>query len=263
MVAAKLPGPWVKLSGTVTDSVTKNGIAGATITLQATGATITMVTDANGDYSNNKVPVGSFTMTTSATNYTNVVQQVNLLKGRTTVDVIMALGSNSKVVVNASVTGAPVPGATLTGQGSCVINDGSTLISSGWSQGAEGVPANIASGNAPSITLENVDVYAAHLIHVLKEPPVTAADLPPDLVLQPINQIEKGLQNRNQVVAINPMAMEHAVCASVDFHVRNQQRHIHERCCTYRCVAVAYQHRRRHRADQHHGVAVREGRSRL
>ena len=57
----------VKLSGTVTNSYTGLGIAGATVTLTATGFSLSMVTDANGDYSNSKVPIGAFTMTTSAT----------------------------------------------------------------------------------------------------------------------------------------------------------------------------------------------------
>ena len=60
------------------------------------------------------------------------------------------------------------------------------------------------------MTLGSASDYAAHLVQLLKEPPITAADLPPDLNLQPINEIEKGLQNRNQVVGIDPMALERA-----------------------------------------------------
>ncbi len=75
------PGPFIKLSGKVTNSLTHVGVAGATVKLTATGTTITMVTDAAGNYVNNKVQVGSYTMNTSATNFTRQSQSVSLLKG--------------------------------------------------------------------------------------------------------------------------------------------------------------------------------------
>jgi hypothetical protein len=95
--------------------------------------------------------------------------------------------------------------------GSYTILDGSTYIGSGWSLGGGG-PANISDGSSDNtdVTLGSASEYAAHLVQVLREPPITESDLPPDLQLQPINQIEKGLQNRNQVVAINPMGLEEA-----------------------------------------------------
>jgi len=116
------------------------------------------------------------------------------------------------VIVTASVPNG-APGAMLQATGSYVIQDGSTFISSNWSQTTdEGVPATISDPtiNNPTVTLGSASDYAAYLIQVLKEPPITEADLPPDLKLQPINEIEKGLQNRNQVVAINPLAHERA-----------------------------------------------------
>ena len=103
-----------------------------------------------------------------------------------------------------------MPGAVLKATGSYIILDGSTFVSSNWSQTPdEGVPATITTHPcSTTVTLGSVSDYAAHLIQVLKEPPITEADLPPDLNLQPINEIEKGLQDRNQVVAIDPMAYE-------------------------------------------------------
>ena len=200
------PGPFVKVSGKVTNSYTGAGVPGATVKLTATGTTITMVTDASGNYANNKVQVGSYSMSTSATNYTGATQPLSLLKGNATVNV--ALVPVARVIVTASVSGTAAPGASLTGHGSCTIMDGSNPLSSGWSQGAEGVPATIGGGNNPTISLKNATTYAAHLIAVLQSPPISEADLPPDLKLQPINEIEKGLQDRNQVVAINPKAEE-------------------------------------------------------
>ena len=204
----KTPGPWVKLSGTVTSSDTNLPIEGATVTLEAGGTVITtMVTDANGEYSNNKVPIGQYTIETTADKYADDVQEnVLLLKGRRTVDV--SLMPAAGVVLSATVSGDPIPGASLTANGSYTILDGSGYISSGWSQGAEGLAATIGAGDNTTVELADVDAYAAHQIEVLKEPPLSGADLPPGTVLQPGIEGAKGLQDRNQVVAINPMAME-------------------------------------------------------
>ena len=210
------------LSGTVTNSKTGQGIEGATVRLSATGFTLSLTTDNQGNYSQ-YLPPGVYTLDVSATNFTGSSQSISLidlssfdsspsislLGGPVLVDVALVPVAN--VIVTASVEGTKEPGAALPGTGTYTILDGSTFISSSWSQTPdEGVPATISdpSSTSPTITLGSVDDYAAHLIQVLKEPPITAADLPPDLKLQPINEIEKGLQDRNQVVAINPMGME-------------------------------------------------------
>jgi hypothetical protein len=216
----KIPGG-VKLSGTVTNSYTGLGIEGATVTLTGGGVTITMVTDANGNYNNKKVPIGAFTMTTSSPpNYPDVVQQVSLLKGFRTVDVSMT--PKAKVIVSASVSGDKVPGGSLSASGSYVIMDGSAFVSFNWSQSPdEGVTATISdpSDLNPTVTLGSASDYAAHLIQLLQEPPITAADLPPDLNIQPINEINKGLQNRNQVVGVDPLALERAEAVPLKFSV--------------------------------------------
>jgi len=206
--AGAAPGPFVKMNGKVTNSYTGAGVAGATITLTATGTTITMTTDASGNYSNGKVQVGTYSMSTSKGNYTSASQSVSLLKGTVTVNV--PLTPVARVIVSAGVTGSAAPGANLSASGTCLIMDGSTLNSglSGWSQGAEGVPTTIGSGLSTTIQLPSADTYLADLIEVLQSPPISEADLPPDIKLQPYNEIEKGLQDRNQVVAINPQAME-------------------------------------------------------
>ncbi|MCO6412714.1 MAG: carboxypeptidase regulatory-like domain-containing protein [Thiogranum sp.] len=205
------PGPFVKLSGTVTNSLTGDGVAGATVTLTATTATITLMTDASGNYSERKVQAGSYTMEVSASNFTTSSQPVSLLKGTAVIDV--ALTPVANVVVNASVSDSAVPGAVLQANGSYTILDGSSFVSATWSQTPdEGVPATISDPSIanPTVTLGSAGDYAAHLVQVLKEAPITEAGLPPDLELQPINTIQKGLQDRNQVVAINPHALEEA-----------------------------------------------------
>jgi hypothetical protein len=205
-------GGSVNLSGTVSNSLSGQGVAGATVILTMSTNTITLVTDASGDFSASKVPKGTYTMAVSATNFNNSSQSVVIpKKGSTVVDV--SLQPVAAVIVNASVGGSPVPGAALPANGSYIIMDGSSLISSGWSQSSgEGLPVMITdpSSDITTVNLGSASDYAANLIHVLKEPPITEADLPPDVVLQPINEVEKGLQDRNQVVAINPLAFEKA-----------------------------------------------------
>jgi hypothetical protein len=205
-------GGSINLSGTVSNSLSGQGVAGATVTLTMSSNTITLVTNASGDYSASKVPKGTYTMDVSATNFNNSSQSVVIpKKGSTVVDV--SLQPVAAVIVSASVSGIPMPGAALPANGSYIIMDGSSLISSGWSQtSGEGLPVMISDPSSDNTTVDfgSASEYAANLIHVLKEPPISEADLPPDVVLQPINEIEKGLQDRDQVVAINPFAFEKA-----------------------------------------------------
>ena len=113
------------------------------------------------------------------------------------------------VTLSASISGTPTPGATLTATGMYTLGAGESFVSSEWSQ-VEGAPVAIANPNntTTNVTLGSASAYAAYLVEVLKTPPITAADLPPDLKLQPINEINKGLQDTTQVVAITPMADE-------------------------------------------------------
>ena len=125
----KTPGG-AKLTGTVTNSLTGVGVAGATVTMKVVGntTTITMVTDANGQYSNKKVPISTFSITTSAPDYTDDVQVFSTLKGWNTYNV--SLHPADKVILDTSVDGDAVPGGTLTATGSYIIKDGSSYVSS-------------------------------------------------------------------------------------------------------------------------------------
>ena len=226
------PGPFTKFSGTVTNSLTGQGVAGATVTLTATSNTVTLTTDGSGNFADNKVQVGSYTMDVTATNYTDSSQPVSLLKGRTTVDV--ALVPKANVIVTASVPNG-APGDTLEATGTYMIMDGSVFVESHWTQGLdaegnlEGVPVGLGNPDKfidqtgthdTDVTLGTEAEYAAHLIKVLEEPPILETDLPDFLKLQPYNEIEKGLQSgRNQVVAINPFAEEKAADVPLQFAV--------------------------------------------
>jgi len=70
------------LAGTVTNSISQNPIAGATVTLSSLG--MIRVTDANGDFSYQLVLNGTYTLTVSATGYVTQSRLVTIKPGQTT-----------------------------------------------------------------------------------------------------------------------------------------------------------------------------------
>lgn len=206
----KTAGPSSTVSGTVTNFYTSQGIAGASVTFTTLTATFPTTTDADGAYTI-KVPANAYyDVRISAPNYTAYTDAGSLIKGKNNkLDAVLT--PVARVIVSASVSGTAEPGEALTATGTYRIMDGSALVRTEWTQD-EGLPAGLTNPGGTSTLVELADVsdYAAHLVQVLSEPPITEADLPPDLVLQPINEIEKGLQDRDQVVAINPFALEKA-----------------------------------------------------
>ncbi len=114
------------------------------------------------------------------------------------------------VTVSVAVTGDPIPGATVTAKATVTINDGSTLQSIAWTQ-VSGPTATLSNTTTDTITavLPSRQVFKEHLIEILEEPPITAAQLPPN-VPPPPAEFPGGLQNRFGVVGINPFALEEA-----------------------------------------------------
>jgi len=114
------------------------------------------------------------------------------------------------VNVTASVDGDAAPGASLTATAMIEILDGSTLQSISWTQ-TNSVPVTIQNGDTDTATviLPDESTYKDELLHVLAEPPITEEQLPPNVPL-PEGEFPGGLQNRFQVVGINPFALEEA-----------------------------------------------------
>ncbi len=254
------------LSGTVTNSVTKQGVAGASVELKSSSTTETLTTDAQGKYSSNDALPGAYTLTVSADNYTtSTPQQINLVEGSPAV-VDVALEPTAKVTVSIEYSGPVEPGAALTATGTYAILDGSEFVSAKWEPitDSEGIPEGLEpavsdpNSTTPTITMDSASDYAAYLVQVLKNPPITKADLPPDLNLQPINEIQKGMQNRNQAVAIDPMAMEKADGGPVEVHGHDEFRHVFvsSRTCE---TALGREHRRENRAGGCASSVIRQG----
>lgn len=120
------------------------------------------------------------------------------------------------VVVNPSFGGTAVPGAALAADAGVVLGDGSALMSVTWTQVA-GLPAGImgAGTQTPTITLGTMDAYRDELIDALENPPIDAGALPPTVSVPP-GGIHGGLQDRFQVVGVNPFALEEAAYAEFE-----------------------------------------------
>ena len=218
-------GNTTTVSGTVTNNYGVS-VLGADVTFAALTATCSTTTDGSGVYSIKVPSNASYDVSFTAANHKPYMVSGSVLKGKAaTLNAVLT--ADARVVVTASVQSG-APGEDVSATGSYVILDGSNFLSSKWEQIKEGEPPMIvgvpASISTPSslnttVSLGSASDYAAHLIQILEEPPITAADLPPDLNLQPINEIRKGLQDRNQVVAIDPMALERAEEVPLKFSV--------------------------------------------
>jgi len=112
------------------------------------------------------------------------------------------------VNVSATVDGDAAPDAVLTATVTIEILDGSGPPTVAWTQTGF-VPAQIVGGDTttPTVTLPDSSTYKAGLVHALTEPPIAEEDFPPNVEL-PEEGFVGGLQDRFQVVGINPFALE-------------------------------------------------------
>jgi len=109
------------------------------------------------------------------------------------------------VDVTVTVTGNAVPGGVLTA--TATVDEGS-IQSISWTQvGGVAVSISDANANPTMVTLGFEGAYKDELFHVLAEPPIGPDQLPPN-VPPPPGEFPAGLQNRFQVVGLNPFALE-------------------------------------------------------
>jgi len=108
--------PTGTISGTVTDADTTDPIEGATVTAEGYSTT----TAADGTYTLADLPVGSYTVTASATGYVDESKTADVLENQTTV-VDFALSPEPTGTISGTVTDAdttdPIEGATVTADG--------------------------------------------------------------------------------------------------------------------------------------------------
>jgi hypothetical protein len=125
-----------------------------------------------------------------------------------TADLAWFVPAGQAQTVNVTIDGVAVPGASLTATAS--LDDGSTIQSVSWMQtGGAAASISPADANPTTVTLGAESVFKDELFHVLAEPPIGPDQLPPN-VPPPPEEFPGGLQNRFQVAAVNPFALEEA-----------------------------------------------------
>ncbi|HET8799082.1 MAG TPA: hypothetical protein VFO89_15420, partial [Thermoanaerobaculia bacterium] len=119
--------------------------------------------------------------------------------------------------VAVSVTGDPVPGATITAKATITINDGSALQSIKWTQtGGAHVTLSNATTETVTIVLPAKESFKEHLIEILEEAPLPEANYPPHI---PVREFYGGLQNRFGVIGMSPHATGDAAAIRFEIEV--------------------------------------------
>ncbi len=115
-------------------------------------------------------------------------------------------------------TGDATPGGAVSV--TVTTTDGSTIQSVSWMQ-AGGVEASLSGATTATVTVNLGDEaeYKDYLVHVLEEPPITEDQLPPNVPPPPEGEFYGGLQNRWEIVAVNPFSLEHASAVVLDLMV--------------------------------------------
>ena len=140
-----------KLAGTVTDSVTGNPIAGATVSY----AGATTLTDIAGSYSLPTAPLGSYQLSASAPGYSGGSQTVTVKPAATSTQGFSLAplpGSVGGVVTDAA-TGLPVAGVTVSYSGGQVVTDSTgAYTSTPLAEGTYGLDASAPGYAGQSLT---------------------------------------------------------------------------------------------------------------
>ena len=131
----------------------------------------------------------------------------------------MALEPVSPVIVTAKTTGEAVPEGVLEATASVEVLDGSTVEGVAWRQ-LTPVEAGIENGDteAATVTLGTLLAYKDELFVLLAEPPIGPEHLPPNVEL-PEGEFPGGLQNRWEVVGLNPLVLEETGLVTLEVSV--------------------------------------------
>ncbi len=197
-------GPVSTLSGTVTNLWTGDPIMGASVLVGEDQ----LLTDEFGDYSGDFTP-GLYDVVFEAEHFLSEEQTIILFPDLpATLDA--ALEPEAVVIVNVIVPADAEPGGVVEVMADVEIFDGSTIQGYAWTQTA-GTSTLIGGADMPTATLSLGTrlEYKEQLIHVLSEPPIGPDQLPPN-VPPPPGEFPGGLQDRFQVVGVNPFALEEA-----------------------------------------------------
>ncbi len=201
------------IAGTVTNSLTEAPIAGATVTLVPEVSGVTITSDSSGEFSA-QLPLGVYSLTIAANHFESQMLPASVTASEV-FPVEIALIPSAPVALEISVEGDAAPGAQVALTLATTPLDGSTVQSTTWSQ-KEGASVTVSGGQSAeaTITLPAETLFKSQLIHVLREPPITANELPPNVPL-PEGEFPGGLPNRFHVVGLNPFALEKAAAVAM------------------------------------------------
>jgi hypothetical protein len=200
------------LIGTVNNALTGLPLPGVVVLIEPGGGSET--TDGSGTYST-ELPIGVYTVTVMEDLYEPAKESASVVAGQTVAQDI-TLEPVAPVVVEVRVEGVPQPGETLTAAATVTVLDGSEVESVTWVQTA-GTEASLGSPTGPttSVSLASLDSYKDGLIQILEEPPIGEEQLPPNVEI-PEGEFHGGLQDRFQVVGLNPFSLEEAALVALE-----------------------------------------------
>ncbi len=193
------------IRGTVTNDATDSALAGAKVII---GDSAEVTTDDAGAYTAD-VPAGVYTVTFENDFFMPVERSV-AVNGGESVTVNAALTPSQAVKIVTSMEGSAEPGESITIAAAVEVLDGSTTVQGfSWAQ-SNSVDVSIAGGSTDTatVTLPDAAAYKAELMKVLREPPITADQLPENVPLPDSEEFPGGLPDRFQVVGPNPFAIE-------------------------------------------------------
>ena len=196
------------ISGVVTNSMAGTPVAAADVTTDPAIEGVTITTDASGNYSAT-LPIGIYSVTCSKTNFEDQTHSITLVAGQTVTQNCL-LVPDSPVVVNAGSNLDGIPGGDVFPVGTYEILDGLPFQSILW-EPSNSVAVTITGEDTLTltVTLPGLDAYKDELFTVLEEPPITEAELPPNVELPPGGFVG-GIQERFEVVGVDPFALEEA-----------------------------------------------------
>ncbi|HUU94596.1 MAG TPA: carboxypeptidase regulatory-like domain-containing protein [Phycisphaerae bacterium] len=209
------------LAGTVTNSLSGSAIAGVAVILDPEAEGVEITTADDGTYTAD-LPPGVYDVAFEADNYEPATRTANIVVGETSM-VDVALTPTESVILSVSVAGDAEPGGSVTATVTVEILDGSTTVQGyAWTQ-SNSVDVTITGADSATatVTLPGVGAYKDELFAHLTELPISEDEVPS--FVHPPETAEGeflgGLQDRFQVVGLDPFALEEAALVALEVAV--------------------------------------------